>query len=163
MTHVGNDGEGRSKGTDPLTPAGLEKEEKHGHEEDISRTTRIRRETGRVVPQQPVDQSGDDSHRNLADDVGRAECDPSVDTTGVLACFPECPVDVEFGNQTVQDDRRKENDQEDREHPVLHARDGVSKHPESLHELASARNKTGSRVLTKPLKIPIMTLTKSFP
>lgn len=134
ITHVGNDGEGRSKGTDPLTPAGLEQEEKHGHEEDISGITRIRRETSRVVPQQPVDQSGDDSHRNFTDDVRRAECDPAVNTTGVLTCFPKCPIDIKLGNQTVQDDRRKKDDQEDREHAVLHARNGVSKHPEGLHE-----------------------------
>ena len=131
-TYVGNHGERRGEGTNPLTPAGLEEEEKHRHKEDVSSAARVRGEADWVVPEQPIDQGGNDCHRNLTNDICRAEGEPSVDTARIFTSFPKGAVDIELGDDTVQDNGRDKNDQEDGEHAILHATDGVVEHPEGL-------------------------------
>lgn len=134
--HVGDDGEGGRKGADPLTPAGLEEEEEHGHEEDVAGRAGVGGEAHGVVPEQPVDEARDDGRGDFADDIRRAEGHPAVDSTGVFTGFPEGTVDVELGNNTVQDNWRDQDNQEDGEHAVLHARHRVVQHPEGLIKLA---------------------------
>ena len=129
---VGDDGEGGSKGADPLAPAGLEQEEEHRHEEDVAGGAGVCREADGVVPEEPVDETRDDGGGDFAHHVGRAEGHPAVDTTGVFTGFPQRTVDVELGDNTVQDDRGDQDNDENREHPVLHACHRVVQHPESL-------------------------------
>lgn len=134
--HVGDDGEGGREGANPLAPAGLEEEEEHGHEEDVTGRAGVGGEAHGVVPEQPVDEARDDGRGDFADDVGRAEGHPAVDSTGVFTGFPEGAVDVELGDNTVQDNWRDQDNQEDGEHAVLHACHRVVQHPEGLIKLA---------------------------
>lgn len=110
----------------------MEKEEKHRHEEDVSSAARVRGEANGVVPEEPIDKGGNDCHRNFTNDVCRAEGEPSVDTARIFTSFPKGAVDIELGDNTVQDNRGNKNDQEDGEHAVLHATDRVIEHPERL-------------------------------
>ena len=162
--YVGDDSEGGREGADPLTPAGLEEEEEHGHEEDITGGTGVSGEAHGVVPEQPVDEARDDGRGDFADDVGCAESHPAVDSTGVFTGFPEGTVDVELGDNTVQDNWRDQDNQEDGEHAVLHACHRVVQHPEGLNQVSNPYQAIPrARRLTNPLKIPMITLTNNLP
>ena len=104
----------------------MEEEEEDRHEVDVAARAGVAGESGRPVPEGPVDGRAEDGDGDLGYDVGGAEGDPAVDAGGEFSGFPESTVLVEFGDDGVDDGRGDEEDQEGCEHPVLHIGDAVS-------------------------------------
>lgn len=55
---------------------------------------------------------------------------PPIDPRRKLACLPQRHILIEFGHDSVDNCRRDQDNQEGREHPVLHIDDRVAKLPE---------------------------------
>jgi len=126
---VADDGEARRPRADPLPPAGLKEEKQQRHEEHIARRRRVVRQASGEIPQQPVQSTRQQRPGNLAEHLGGAEGDPAVDARGVLAGLPQGAVGVELGQYRVEHGRGDHDDEEGREHGVLHVGGRVAQLP----------------------------------
>ncbi len=102
-THIRDDGETARESTDPLAPTSHEQEEQNRHDIHIAGCPAVSRQTGRPVPQQPIDGPTQNRHRDLGNDLSSAECEPAIYPRRVFPCFPQSAVLVEFREDAVDD------------------------------------------------------------